>query len=109
MAQKFSLPVGEHVFKGHVTQEDGEPKAVEFLFKVEEGGIISSQPTEAHKYSLNGVVHDGKLTLKQQFDGEQEAEFDGEFEGAALVKGTYKSNNKEAYPAGQGAFELSKQ
>jgi hypothetical protein len=108
--QKVSLPVGEHVFKGHVTQEDGEQKAIEFLFKVEEGGIISSQPTEAHKYSLNGVVHDGKLTLKQQFagEGDHEAEFDGEFEGAQ-VKGTYKSNNKEVYPAGQGTFELSKQ
>lgn len=109
---KASLTMGEHVFKGQVTQEGGEPIKIEFLFKVEEGGIISSQPTEAHKYSLNGVVHDGKLTLKQQFSGEgdHEAEFDGEFEGATLnVKGTYKSNNKDVYPAGQGTFELSKQ
>lgn len=90
------------MFKGTITQ-GGAAVPLEFLFKVEEGGIISSQPTEAHKYSLNGVVHDGKLTLKQQFQGEGdlEAEFDGEFEGATLkVKGHFKSNNKAVYPEG---------
>ena len=81
---------------------------MEFVFTVVEGGIISSHSTDAHKYSLNGIVHDGKLTLKQQFDGEGhlEAEFDGDFE-ANKIKGTYKSNNSAVYDA-TGTFELIK-
>lgn len=80
---------------------------------MEEGGIISSHPTEAHKYSLNGVVQEGKLTLKQQFEvpatekAVLEAEFDGEFEGATKIKGHYKSNNGAIYDE-QGTFELNK-
>lgn len=79
------------------------------MLKVEEGGIISSHATEAHKYSLHGVVQEGKLTLKQQFEGEGhlEAEFDGEFDSATTVKGLYKSNNKAHYDE-QGSFELHK-
>ena len=105
---KVSLPVGDHVFKGTFTKA-GQSQPLEFVFKVEEGGIISSQATEAHKYSLNGVVQEGKLTLKQQFEGEGllEAEFDGEFDSATALKGFYKSNNKAHYDE-QGSFELHK-
>jgi hypothetical protein len=80
-AKGASLPLGEHKFKGTFTHK-GNPAPLEFVFTVVEGGIISSHSTDAHKYSLNGIVHDGKLTLKQQFDGEGhlEAEFDGDFE-----------------------------
>lgn len=48
---------------------------------------------------MNGVVQDGKLTLKQQFEteGSLEAEFDGEFESVTKVKGIYKSNNSAVY------------
>jgi hypothetical protein len=55
------------------------------------------------------VVQDGKLTLKQVFEGEHiEAAFDGEFEGATKIKGVYKSNNGAVYDE-QGTFELNKQ
>ena len=63
------MPLGEHKFKGTFTQK-GSSVPLEFVFTVVEGGIISSHSTEANKYSLNGIVLDGKLTLKQQFDGE---------------------------------------
>jgi hypothetical protein len=71
-----------------------------------EGGIISSPATETVKYSLNGIVHDGKLTLKQQFTdaASVDAEFDGEFDGANTIKGTYKGENGATHP-----FELKKQ
>ena len=101
--------MGDHVFKGFVEGADGSKQDVEFVFKVEEGGIISSQEAGG-AYTLNGVVQDGKLTLKQQFEGEGalEAQFDGEFETATKIKGTFESNNQAAYP-GNGAFELNKQ
>jgi hypothetical protein len=37
----FSLPVGEHIFKGSYLK-DGETQPLEFVFKVEDGGIIST-------------------------------------------------------------------
>jgi hypothetical protein len=102
------LPVGEHIFKGTFTKK-GASAPLEFVFKVEEGNIISSHATEHFKYSLNGVIQDGKLTLKQQFEGEGhlEAEFDGEFDGANKIKGVYKSNNGAVYDE-TGHFEITK-
>ena len=63
--QKVSvtLPVGEHIFKGTIAAK-GDNQPLDFVFVVEAGGIISSQATEAIKFSLNGVVQDNKLTLK---------------------------------------------
>jgi hypothetical protein len=54
--QKVQLSVGDHIFKGTFTHgEASEP--LNFVFKVEEGGIISSQVGEGtDKFSLNGVV-----------------------------------------------------
>lgn len=101
------LPVGQHVFKGALHQDGGAEQHLEFVFHVVEGGIISSPATEAVKYSLNGIVQDGKLTLKQQFEGEGagvDAEFDGEFDSANTIKGTYKGENGATHP-----FELKKQ
>lgn len=37
----FNLPVGEHIFKGSYLK-DGETQPLEFVFKVEDGGIIST-------------------------------------------------------------------
>ena len=97
-----NLPVGEHVFKGSYTQ-DGQAHPLEFVFHVEEGGIISSQADDKNKFSLNGIVQDGKLTLKQQFEGDKDAEFDGEFDAPNSIKGHYKSVEGHTYP-----FELKK-
>ncbi len=98
------LPVGQHVFKGAL-HLDGTQQPLEFVFHVEEGGIISSPATETVKYSLNGIVHDGKLTLKQQFEGTGvDAEFDGEFDSPNTIKGTYKGGDGKTHP-----FELKKQ
>lgn len=36
-----NLPVGEHIFKGSYLK-DGETQPLEFVFKVEDGGIIST-------------------------------------------------------------------
>lgn len=73
---------------------------------VEEGGVITTQPNDTQKFSLNGIVQDGKLTLKQQFEGDVEAEFDGVFESNTAVKGVYKSNKTDEYEA-TGAFEFN--
>lgn len=73
---------------------------------VEEGGVITTQPMDTQKFSLNGIVQDGKLTLKQQFEGDLEAEFDGVFESNTLVKGAYKSNKEDEYEA-SGQFEFT--
>lgn len=35
------LPVGEHIFKGSYLME-GQTQPLEFVFKVEDGGIIST-------------------------------------------------------------------
>jgi len=43
------------VFKGTYTK-DGAAQPLEFVFHVVEGGIISSQPSDKAKYSLNGIV-----------------------------------------------------
>lgn len=103
-AAKISLPVGDHVFKGTFTK-DNAPQALEFVFHVVEGGIISSQPSEKAKYSLNGLVQDGKLTLKQQYEGDAQpdVELDGEFVSATQVRGTYKIEKGASYQ-----FELNK-
>ncbi len=43
------MPVGDHVYKGTYTQ-GGASKPLEFVFKVVEGGIISSQASDHHKF-----------------------------------------------------------
>jgi hypothetical protein len=48
-------------------------------------------------------VQDGKLTLKQQFEGDKDAEFDGEFDSATSIKGMYKGVDDKSY-----LFELKK-
>jgi hypothetical protein len=50
-------------------------------------------------------VHDGKLTLKQQFEGDAQpdVELDGEFVSATQVRGTYKIEKGASYQ-----FELNK-
>jgi hypothetical protein len=78
---------------------------LEFVFNVVEGGIISSQPSDKAKYSLNGIVQDGKLTLKQQYEGgaSPDVEIDGEFVSPTQVRGTYKIEKGASYQ-----FELNK-
>lgn len=74
------------------------------MFNVIEGGIISSQPSEKVKYSLNGIVQDSKLTLKQQYEGDTpDIEIDGEFVSPTQVRGTYKIEKGASYQ-----FELNK-
>ncbi len=61
---------------------------------MEAGGIISSHPSDSIKYSLNGIIQDGKITFKQQYeDAKKEVEFDGAFETETKIKGTYKSED----------------
>ncbi len=92
------------MFKGTFTK-DNVPQPLEFVFHVVEGGIISSQPSEKAKYSLNGLVHDSKLTLKQQYEGDvqPDVELDGEFVSATQVRGTYMIEKGASYQ-----FELNK-
>ena len=49
----------------------------------------------------------GQLTLKQQFEGEDniEVDYEGIFETSNEVKGTYKSNKTDEFDAA-GIFEL---
>ena len=53
--EAVSLHTGDHVFKGTYTH-GGESKPLEFVFNVEEGGIISSDVNELQNFTLNGVV-----------------------------------------------------
>jgi hypothetical protein len=97
--------VGEHKFKVSFTKGDFQGSSV-FTFKVEEGGIISA-------HGLNGLIQDGKLILKEHDYPEQgkaptETEFDGEFESQTVIKGSYKSNNTQAYDP-QGTFTMTKE
>lgn len=48
-------------------------------------------------------MQDGKLTLKQQFEGGKDAEFDGEFDSATSIKGMYNLDEAISY-----LFELKK-
>jgi hypothetical protein len=57
------LSVGEYRYKGHHSHKQ-ETRPLDFIFTVEAGGIISSHPSDAVKYSLGGIIIDGKLTLK---------------------------------------------
>jgi hypothetical protein len=48
-------------------------------------------------------VQDGKLTLKQQFEGGKDADLDGEFDSPNSIKGNYSGIDDKVYP-----FELKK-
>ena len=56
------------------------------------------------------MVQDGNLTLKEQVEYENGTsvftDFDGEFETATKIKGTYSSNNKDQYDE-TGTFDLT--
>lgn len=107
MVAAIQLPVGEYKFKGTTSKGTGS-KPLDFIFTVEAGGIISSHPSDAIKYSLNGIIQDGKVTFKQQFeDVKKEVEFDGVFESESKIKGIYKTEDLEEHDA-QGSFELVK-
>lgn len=78
------------------------------MFKVEEGGVISQPSGEGVAYSLNGVVTEGKLTLKQQFGSEDKfVDYEGVFENESTVKGTYKAQGVEEFGEA-GEFSLNK-
>lgn len=99
---------GEYKFSGLLTKEDNaQTEAVALVFKVEEGGVISAQAAGDIKYTLGGIVQDGKLLLKQIFEENKELNFEGEFQSNDLVRGTYTSTEQK-YGA-KGTFELSKQ
>ena len=107
----MSLSVGDHTFKGQLVvpateTEQADIREVEFIFTVEAGGIISSQPTATHNYSLNGIVQEGKLTLKQTIEHlKEDIEFDGEFENEERIVGTFKKFVQNDL-VGLGTFQL---
>lgn len=91
--------MGEYKFKGQLSK-GAETKPLDFIFTVEAGGIISSHPSDSVKYSLNGIIQDGKITFKQQFeDIKKEVEFDGVFESDTKIKGTYKTEDLAEHDA----------
>lgn len=84
------MPEGEYKYQLSKPQS-----ANPLYFKVEAGGIITSDLKKNKGKEVNGIIQNGKVLFKMQFasDKSMEIAFDGVLQSDQKIEGHYKKNN----------------